>query len=273
MEKLEKALLKARAERLAAVSTAAPEPAAPESEPSSGNEGREIVYRHTRLLTPDPSALRERRIVTAETRNRHADLFRVLRTRVLQQLDRTGQRTLAVTSTMAGEGKSFVATNLALSIALDVRRTVLLVDADLRKPSIHQSFGIDPEFGLSDALQQGIPLQDCLCHVGFPRLVVLPGGKPVEASVELLSGPQMQRLSHELHERYSDRIVIYDLPPLFATADALSFLPNVESSLLVVGEGMASSEDVQRATRILAEASTFLGTVLNLTQERRATAA
>lgn len=270
MEKLEKALLKARAERLAAVA-AAPPPPPPETIPEG--EVREIVYNQTRSLAPDPAALRERRVVTAETRNKHADLFRVLRTKVLQQLDRSGQRTLAITSTMAGEGKTFIATNLALSIALDVRRTVLLVDADLRKPSIHRSFGVAPEHGLSDALQQRVPLHDCLCHVGFQRLVVLPGGTPVEASAEVLGGPHMQRLSRELHERYSDRIVIYDLPPLFATADALAFLPNIEASLLVVGEGMAASEDVQRATRMLAESTNFLGTVLNLTQERRATAA
>jgi protein-tyrosine kinase len=270
MEKLEKALLKARAERMAAVA-AAPPPVEPE--PVAEGEVRHIIYQQTRSLAPDPAALRERRIVTAETRNKHADLFRVLRTKVLQQLDRAGQRTVAITSTMAGEGKSFVATNLALSIALDVRRTVLLVDADLRHPAIHRCFGIKPQLGLSDALQEKVPLPDCLCHVGFERLVVLPGGKPVEGSAEVLSGPHMQRLSRELHDRYSDRIVIYDLPPLFTTADALSFLPNVEASLLVVGEGMASAEDVQRATRMLAESTNFLGTVLNLSQERRATAA
>ncbi len=270
MDKLQKALEKARQQR------SGPLEGGGESRPLIRSEGRirpgggsrvessatEIVYQQTRVMLPAEETLAEGRVVAGLPQHALADAFRLLRTQVLQRLTLAGYSTLAITSANRGEGKSLTAVNLAISLALNVSRTVLLVDLDLRCPRIHTYFGIEPEAGLNDYLLEDTPLSACLINPGIERLVILPVRAALHASSELLLAPKMIRLAQELKTRYADRIVLYDLPPVLASDDALAFLQHVDCCLFVVQDGRTPKGDIVRAAELLAECD-VIGTVLN----------
>lgn len=263
MEKIQKALEKARQQRAAApaVRVGRPKPSAAAAEPPA--TGADIVYRETRVVSAPETALQEGRVVAGLTNyNELADTFRVLRTQVLQRLSSAGYSTLAITSANRGEGKSLTAINLAVSLAMHVSRTVLLVDLDLRRPRVHKYFGISPEVGLTDYLIDDVPLSHCFINPGLERLVILPVRAALQGSSELLSSPKMIGLAEELKARYPDRIVLYDLPPVLMSDDALAFLQNVECCLFVIQDGATSKADIQRSLELL-KGCRILGTVLN----------
>ncbi len=264
MQQIEKALAKAREQRK---SLAGDESARVGESRALVRRPRRIVYEATRIEKVPLNTLRENRVVAGLSQSSEADLFRVLRTQVLQRLSARGDNTLGVTSPNAEEGKTLVAVNLAVSLALDVNRTVLLVDLDLRRPSIPDYFGLTVEQGLTDYLFDRAPLSDCLINPGIERLVLLPSGRPMRNSSEALSSPSMVDLARELKARYPDRLVIYDMPPLLASDDSLVFLPQIDASLLVVQEGKTSADDIQRALDLL-DGENLLGTVLNRSAEQ-----
>ena len=169
---------------------------------------------------------------------------------------------LAVTSPTAGNGKTLTASNLAISIAKDANYSVLLVDLDFRRPKVHQVFGFDPEYGLIDHFHKDKSLNELMVHPGVDSLVLLPAGKPVRHSSELLSAPKMLALSKELKERYHNRIIVIDLPPILQTDDALAYMPNVDACILVVAEGETSPEEVTNSLKLIDDKK-FLGTILN----------
>jgi protein-tyrosine kinase len=262
VDRLEKALQKAREERervVAGPGTAAI-PVAPEAADA-------VKTRRSHLIELTDQALEQNRVVARMAHNPNADIFRILRTKVLRHLTEANLTTVAVTSANHGEGKTTIAVNLALSLALDVKQTVLLVDLDLRDPSVHRWLGIEPELGLSDYFQNDAPLADCLVDPRIERLKVLPVHQPLEMSSETLGTPKMAKLANELKTRYPDRIVIYDMPPLLAQDDVIAFLPHVDSVLLVVREGITHAEDVRQCMNVL-DGANLIGTVLNNATER-----
>jgi capsular exopolysaccharide synthesis family protein len=228
----------------------------------------EINYTQTRKVALYPGWLRQNRVITGDTSDDYARAYKVLRTQVSQRMRGQGWRTLAVTSPGAGEGKTLTAINLSISLALEANQTVLLVDADLRRPSVHAYFGFEVEHGLRDYLQDGTPIEQILVHPEIRRLVVLPGGAPLVNSSEMLSSPVMLRLVQEVKRRYPARLVVFDLPPVLASDDVLAFSPYVDAALLVVEDGKTSREDVARAAELLQAANhNLLGTVLNKSTE------
>ncbi|MBI3631034.1 MAG: CpsD/CapB family tyrosine-protein kinase [Candidatus Sungbacteria bacterium] len=206
--------------------------------------------------------LERNRVVAHRTRSPEADVFRILRTQVLQAMTKSGFRSLAITSPNYGDGKTTVSLNLALGIALDLKQTVLLADLDLRKPNVHSYLGVRPKYGLTDYLSNNVPVADCLMRLPFDRISILPSGAPLENSSEMLASPRMAALAHEFKTRYPDRLVIYDMPPMLAQDDPLAFLPNVDCVLLVVQNGVSRTQDVERCLEVLADAQ-VIGTVLN----------
>lgn len=265
MDKLEKALLKARQERSAAMAVANASPAV------APPFGPPLPPLHSALRVGpaqpvEAGALERNRIVARRTRDINADAFRILRTKILQQMSRLGATTLAVTSPNYGDGKSTVAINLAMSLALDVKQTVLLVDLDLRNPSIHRFLGIVPEIGLTDYFTGEATLPDCLVRPEIERLMVLPIVTPLDNSSEILGTPKMAALARELKARYADRIVIYDMPPVLAQDDTIAFLPLVDAVLLVVRDGVTFADDVRQCISHLSGFN-LIGTVLNNSRE------
>ena len=174
----------------------------------------------------------------------------------------TFRNTLMVTSSVSGEGKSVTALNLAISMAQEFDHTVLLVDADLRKPSLHGYFGLEPKIGLSDCLQDGVDLGDALIKTGIGKLTLLPSGKPVRNPAELFSSQRMTELIQEMKYRYPDRYIIIDTPPVLLFAETLSLSYLVDGVVFVVREGMASVQNINDALATL-KGSLVLGIVYN----------
>lgn len=257
MERIKQALEKARIERQKVSGSDVP------LARSAAGMSAPLTYTHTRVIEVAMEKLREKRIITDLDQNAFTDAYRILRTQVLQRLREKNWNSLAVTSPGENEGKTLTAINLAISMAMELNHTVLLVDADLRHPSMHEYFSVNAEYGLSDYLTGDKPLSELLVHpANFPRFVLLPGGKPLDNSAELLNSPKMVRLVEELKNRYPSRIVIFDLPPLLSAADALAFSPYVDSVLLVIEEGKTQADEAKRALGLL-DSSKIIGTVLN----------
>ncbi len=224
----------------------------------------EITYTQTRKVSLYPGWLRQNRIITGAVIDAYARAYKVLRTQVSQRMRQQGWRTLGVTSPGPREGKTLTAINLAISLALEANQTVLLVDADLRQPSVHAYFGFDVEYGLRDYLLEATPLEQILVNPEIRRLVVLPGGAPLANSSELLSSPVMLRLVQEVKRRYPSRLVVFDLPPVLTADDVLAFSPYLDASLLVVEEGRTLRDEAARAAELLQAANhNLIGTVLN----------
>lgn len=227
---------------------------------------REIRYTRTRTVSVSREVLREQRIVTGFEPGIYNDSYKILCTQVLQRLREHGWNALAVTSPGAREGKSLTAINLAVSLALEVDQTVLLVDADLRSPRIHRHFGLPTGPGLSDYLISNTPLEDILIHPGIGGFVILPGGRPIVNSSEMLGSQKMMNLVQELKSRYPSRIVLFDLPPVLSAADALAFAPYVDAAVLVVEEGGTDRDEIKRAAEMLGSTH-IIGTVLNKSRQ------
>jgi Mrp family chromosome partitioning ATPase len=161
-----------------------------------------------------------------------------------------------------------VASNLAVSLSLEVNHTVLLVDLDLRNPSIHNYFGFKPKHGLVDHLTGDMEISSLLVHPGIERLVLLPSANAIQHSSELISTPEMSSLIDDITHRYTSRIIVFDLPPLLHIDDALMFLPKVQSSVLVVEEGVSTPVEVRESMRLLGNTK-LLGTVYNKSREHK----
>ncbi|MDX1811359.1 MAG: CpsD/CapB family tyrosine-protein kinase [Gammaproteobacteria bacterium] len=229
--------------------------------------GREIIkYTETRIVNVSPNMWKKNRISLGDTTDEISTSYKMLRTQVLQKFKQQGWNSLGISSVSVGEGKSLSAVNLAINMAREINHTVLLVDLDLRKPSIHRYFGYEPEYGLGDYLLNDVPLNKILFNPGIERLVVLPGNRSFIDSSELLSSPVITNMVEDLKSRYPSRIIIFDLPPILACDDAIAFSPYIDSTLLVIEEGKTKQGDLLNALDVL-DQSKILGTVLNKSVE------
>ncbi len=172
------------------------------------------------------------------------------------------QNTLMVTSTIAEEGKSLTAMNLAITFACEYDHTVLLVDADLRRPSLSNLLGIETSLGLSDCLLNGVDVKDVLVKTGIGKMVFLPPGNHVADPVELLLSRRMQELLGEIKHRYADRYVIIDTPPVLPFAEVHSLASIVDGLIYVVREGMAPLNGIKEALGMI-KGCNILGFVFN----------
>ncbi|MCG8568021.1 MAG: CpsD/CapB family tyrosine-protein kinase [Desulfobacterales bacterium] len=185
-------------------------------------------------------------LITATKPNSIAsEQFRLLKNNILFPEKGTPPRSIMITSPSPNEGKSFVAANLAVSIANSIDEYVLLMDCDLRAPTIHQLFEMDGNRGLSDYLSSGIPLAPLLSKSFLDKLTVLPGGQIPPNPSELLSSEQMRRLLSELKSRYSDRYIIVDAPPPNITSETNAIARIVDGIIIVIRQGITRKKDVQ----------------------------
>lgn len=226
------------------------------------SDNLQVAYSQTKVHNPDMRLLKENRIIAAFKQGKWLESYRMLRTRCLQTMDAMDWKTMAITSTSSQTGTSLTAANLAISIAMELNRSALLVDANFLNPTIASMFGIHAEQGLSDYLLRDATLSDMLINPGIERLVILPAGKPMFNSTEILHSPKMVRLVKELRSRYPSRIIIFDLPPILSQDDTLGFSPYVDCVLLVVDEGHSKIDELKHAASLLKD-SNVLGTVFN----------
>lgn len=217
-------------------------------------------------LVLDEIALAKNRILTKHSSASFTDIYNLLRTQILHRTKKKGHNVLMVTSAMPGEGKTITSINLAISIAREVDQFALLVDTDIRKPSIHKYLGIEAEKGLSDHLLHNIPVHELLIKPGINKLSYLPAGEPIRGSTEILGSPKLQELIMEMKERYPDRYVVFDCPDLLHAPDALVFSSYVDGIIFVIEAGKTSREHVQKAMSLL-EGRNIVGVVLNKTDK------
>jgi protein-tyrosine kinase len=237
------------------------------SELVEAKHGLEAGRAITRIVEVDPLRLESERILSPGATATHGVPYKMLRTQVLRRLDRLGANSLAVVGTAADTGKTLTAINLAIAIAADPERTALLVDFDLRRPSVHRRFGIELQAGVDDCLRGQVPLQEVLLRpAGYERLVILPARERSLDSSELLSSRRTQELMLEMRSRYRDRVLVVDLPPVLHADDALAFARHMQAALVVVGEGKTRRDDLLRTIELLREVP-IVGTVLNGTRE------
>jgi capsular exopolysaccharide synthesis family protein len=223
----------------------------------------DITYTRTRCIDVSTKTYIDNHIVAALPGHELQDTYRMLRTRIMREMSKNGWNMIMVTGAHQGAGKSMTAVNLAVAMSFDVNTTVLLVDADLRQPSLHTYFGYTPELGFSDYLLHDAPIEDLLFHPnGLDRLVVLPGRERIENSAEMLSSPRTARLAEELKTRYKNRIIIVDAPPVLSSDDVVVTDKYVDAVLLVAEAGVTKRQELQDSLRVLSNVP-VLGTVLN----------
>ncbi len=188
--------------------------------------------------------------------------YRKLKTRLLRMTKQEFQNTVMVTSAISGEGKSVTSSNLAVMLAREYGQTVLLIDADLRRPSLQEYLGMAPHVGLADCLEDGIDAGRAIVKTGIEKLSFMSAGGKTDKPSELLSSQRMKEFLLELKHRYQDRYIIIDTAPilLFAETQALSML--VDGVLLVVKEGGVSIKGITEMLDSLKGAN-VLGIVYN----------
>ena len=177
---------------------------------------------------------------------------------------------ILVTSSLSGEGKTFSSINLAVSLAMELDRTVVLIDADIHRPAISQMFGVDDHLGLTDVLAKQVDLGRVLLKTDMPKLRLLPVGIQEEHLSELLGSNHMQALVTELETRYHDRIMVFDSPPLLGASDAV-VLGGLVGQIAVVVEADKTPKNVlvEALTALHASEDQMLGLIYNKNRAHR----
>ena len=269
MEKIKIAIEKAKLENAQVRMTTSAELASPieeqkvDAEVSQANRDIDkISYNKTAVVKLDLSNLERNRIVSHAKNNLYSNVFDSLRTQVLHKMEENSWKTIAVVSPNPASGKTFVAINLAISIAQQPQKTAILLDLDLRRPKVANYLGLNVAQSMNDYLQGSAKLEDLMISPGIARLVVVPTMRPVAKSSEILSSSKVINLIQELRDRYESRIVIFDAPPILNSDDAMVLLPQVDCFLLVVANGMSTKAEIEEAMHYLPQEK-LLGVVFN----------
>lgn len=204
------------------------------------------------------------------TRNSIKDEFRQIKRKLLNNAFGKAAKTLnnpnliMVSSSKPHEGKTFVSINLALSVAHEQDKTVLLIDADVLRPSVTRELGLpESKSGLIEyLLGESDDFGDIIYNTNIDKLKIVPAGEPHHLSNELLSSDKMAALAKELAERYPDRVVIFDCPPLVGVSETLVLANLMGQAIVVVEESKTAIADVQKATEALNE-NLAVGLVVN----------
>lgn len=198
-----------------------------------------------------------------QPRSVYAEHYRKIRSSLLSKTRQGQGSTILLTSSIMGEGKSITSLNLAVAMAKGVDHTVLLVDADLRRPAVSRYLGIEAGRGLSDYLaDESLDLSELLIKTGIGKLVLLPAGTPMENPSELLTSIRMKELIAELKRRYHDRYIVFDAGPLLLSAECATLASWVDGVLFVVQEGRIHQKTVQQGFELIKDCNIY-GVVMN----------
>jgi protein-tyrosine kinase len=216
----------------------------------------------------DPKHLKAMRIVADDVADPRSRGFEMLRTQVFRKMSEQSQQTIGVTSPTAGCGKTVCTLNLALSIARLPERSITLVDLDLRKPQIASYLGLPAGPGFDDVLRGRAPLEDIIVvpEIGKGRFRILPTFRPNRNAAEQVSSSKMSQVVRILRAQDPSGIILFDLPPVLVVDDVISFLPQLDSVLLVVASGQTTVSDITNSERLLG-GTEIMGVVLNKSEE------
>lgn len=249
----------------------------PQAEPvvQRGAELRPQSNRRSRSIDIDFERLTDRGLLTPNAaQSRLANELRVIKRPLINNCVGKGgatvkhARRVMVTSAMPGEGKSFISLNLALSIAMEKDSTVLLVEGDPTRPALAEMLGIPPARGLMDLLvDPALDVSDVMIRTNLGRLSFIPAGTRQEHATELLASTVMEELVEQLYERYPDRVLIFDSPPLLAAPEPRVLAQHMGQIVYVVEAEQTAQSTVQEALATI-EACPVVMTVLNKASTR-----
>lgn len=212
-------------------------------------------------------------LVPQASRSQLADEYRVIkRPLIANAMGKSGSEIqhgnlIMVTSALPGEGKSFTAINLAISIAMELDNTVMLVDADVARPSVLTMLGLPPAQGLLDVVQKNsVDISEVILRTSIEKLSILPSGTQHPRATELLASDAMIRLLDDMSRRYSDRIIIFDSPPLLLTTEARALATHMGQIVIVVNAENTAQAAVKQAITTL-EACPVKMLVLNQSRQ------
>ena len=229
----------------------------------------------SRTAQIDLAHLAEVGMVTPDRpRSAIAEEYRVIKRPLLRNATAVGPaqiddgNLIMVSSALPSEGKTFCAINLALSMAMELDYTVLLVDADVSRPSVLNQLGLPPERGLMDALAGDVTdLSDVLLRTNIEKLTLLPAGMPHARATELLASEAMTQLLEQMSNRYPDRIIIFDSPPLLVTTESRVLATHMGQIVMVVEAERTTHATVRQALATIENCPVKL-MVLNKSRER-----
>ncbi len=219
-------------------------------------------------IPTDPITLRKNRVLMGAEMESATMAYNMLRTQVYKTMVKNGWNSIGITSSNKSEGKSLTALNLALSLARSVQQTVVLVDFDLRRPSVHKKLDYEPKAGLSDYYTNNTPLSEIIISPGVEGMVIIPGRESLNNASELLASPKTPYLLNELNRMFPSKYMVFDLPPVLLVDDVMALSDYIDSMLLVVSEGSSKKEELAQTVELL-ESTNLLGTVLNNSGESR----
>jgi protein-tyrosine kinase len=201
----------------------------------------------------DPRHLESRRIVAHDVRDPRAKSFDILRTQILRTMDTSHWQMLAVTSPTPGCGKTLTSVNLALSIARQSDRAVLLVDLDLQKPQVAACLGLTCSTGVLSVVEGATRLQDALisARIAGSSIAVLPTEQPITGSSEWMTSAGMNAMLKAIRSDFQSWTVILDMPPVLTGDDVIAVLPQIDCALLVAAAGKSQRSDIEEAARHL----------------------
>ena len=221
-----------------------------------------LAHCEIQCLDLDREKANENRCVCIRPDAEELDFYKILRTQIQHCCKKNSWNTIMITSALPGEGKTLTSVNLALTFAKELAHPVLLVDCDLRRQNIHQYLGFSSDKGIIDNLADDFPLDDLIIRPGIEKLNIISGGRTVHDSTEMLISHKMKTAIVEMKNRYKDRYVFFDVPPILSAADAIAFSPLVDCILIVVQAASTSIRDVKKALEMIPK-DKFLGFVLN----------
>lgn len=210
----------------------------------------------------DSTHLENNRIVSYLMKDMNYVPFNILRTKVTQAMMDNGWKSLAITSPNPGAGKTTIAINLAFSLARQKNFKVALVDLDLRRPTIAKTMGIDVTTSIRQYLSGTAEISRCALSVSN-NLIVLLNDEPVRGSSEMMLSDRGKNIGSRIIEAFSPDIIIYDLPPMLSSDDAVGFLPFVDCGLIIVDDGGSKYSEVAKCDQQFSSATNLIGHVLN----------
>lgn len=217
-------------------------------------------------LPPDLSDLDARLQLFTRPNAIAGEAFKMLRAKILTRKEDPRPRSIMITSPQPTDGKSMVSANLAISIARGINEHVVLVDCDLRRPSLHKLLGVNTRSGIREYLEEGASVADYMVKTPIDKLTLLPSGRPAHNPSELLSSEKMRGLVRELKERYDDRYVVFDATPAQFSAETSFLASMVDAVILVVRAGKTAKPLLSDAVEVIGR-DKILGIVFNASTE------